>query len=73
MQLIDGHCLCNVDHVEQPEKLYHELMSLIVRLGNYGLIHCDFNEFNLLVNDEGKATLIDFPQMISTEHENAEW
>jgi len=93
-------------------------MQLIVRLGNHGLVHCDFNEFNLLVDDvscklgmcvvdlttlrneidtcgveqivalpytlpplclfsrlafqEGHITLIDFPQMISTDHANAE-
>ena len=34
-------------------------------------MHCDFNEFNLLVDDEEKVTLIDFPQMVSTSHLNA--
>ena len=48
-------------------------MEIIVRLGNYGLVHCDFNEFNLMISEAGKVTMIDFPQMISTEHENAEW
>lgn len=47
-------------------------MNLIVRLGNSGVIHGDFNEFNLMVNDDGKPILIDFPQMMSTSHENAE-
>ena len=37
-----------------------------------GLIHGDFNEFNVLYNDlTGKITLIDFPQMVSIEHPNA--
>jgi len=34
-------------------------------------VHCDFNEFNLLVDDEERVTLIDFPQMVSTSHLNA--
>ena len=34
-------------------------------------MHCDFNEFNLLVDDEERVTLIDFPQMVSTSHLNA--
>ena len=46
-------------------------MELIVKLGNNGVIHSDFNEFNVMVNDDGKPVLIDFPQMVSTEHENA--
>jgi RIO kinase 2 len=49
-------------------------MNLIVKLAEYGLIHCDFNEFNLMVNEETEeVTLIDFPQMVSTSHENADY
>lgn len=54
------------------EALYDELMDLIVRLGNHGVIHGDFNEFNIMIKDDGKPIIIDFPQMISTEHVNAE-
>ena len=38
--------------------------------GAAGLIHGDFNEFNLLLNDRRKLTLIDFPQMVSVAHRN---
>jgi len=52
--------------------LYSDLMDLIVRLGEHGLIHSDFNEFNLLIREsDGSPILIDFPQMISTSHQNA--
>ena len=44
-----------------------------MRLAAVGLIHCDFNEFNLLVDDEENVTMIDFPQMISTSHINAKF
>jgi hypothetical protein len=37
-----------------------------------GLVHCDFNEFNLLIDDDDHLTLIDFPQMVSVTHANAE-
>jgi len=56
-----------------PGKVYSALMHLIVKLCRYGLIHCDFNEFNLMITDEEEVILIDFPQMISTSHPNAEW
>ena len=46
-------------------------MGLIVRLAEHGLIHCDFNEYNLLMNDEEEVTIIDFPQMVSVSHQNA--
>jgi len=63
---------CQVHEVDDVEKLYDELMNLIVRLGSYGVIHGDFNEFNLMINDKGEPIVIDFPQMMSTNHPNAE-
>lgn len=63
---------CNVHEVDDVEALYDELMDLIVRLANHGVIHGDFNEFNIMIKDDGKPVIIDFPQMISTEHINAE-
>jgi RIO kinase 2 len=61
-----------VYEVADVESLYDELMDLIVRLGNHGVIHGDFNEFNIMITNEGKPVLIDFPQMMSTSHPNAE-
>lgn len=48
-------------------------MELIVKLANHGLIHGDFNEFNLILDKDDHITMIDFPQMVSTSHTNAEW
>lgn len=59
--------------MEDPAAVYSELMDLIVKLANHGLIHGDFNEFNLILDSNDHATLIDFPQMMSTSHANAEW
>jgi RIO kinase 2 len=61
-----------VDEVANPAQLYSDLMDLIVKLAQHGLIHGDFNEFNILIKDTGKPILIDFPQMVSTSHANAE-
>lgn len=61
-----------IDEVADPGKLYNELMSLIVKLAQYGLIHGDFNEFNILIKSNGDPILIDFPQMVSIDHINAE-
>ncbi|XP_074712221.1 serine/threonine-protein kinase RIO2 isoform X2 [Strix uralensis] len=73
MELIDGYPLCQVHQMEDPASLYSELMDLIVKLANHGLIHGDFNEFNLILDNDDHVTVIDFPQMISTSHANAEW
>ncbi|KAI8143595.1 RIO1 family-domain-containing protein [Fennellomyces sp. T-0311] len=73
MELIDAFPLRQVEEVADPGKLYSDLMSLIVRLAQHGLIHGDFNEFNLLIKPNGDPVLIDFPQMVSTSHVNAEY
>lgn len=60
-----------INEVEDVESLYNDLMDLIVNLGNAGVIHGDFNEFNIMVKDDQKPIIIDFPQMVSTSHANA--
>ena len=60
--------------VPAPGALYSTLMDLIVRFARAGLIHGDFNEFNILIRrDSGEPVVIDFPQMVSTSHKDAEW
>ncbi|KAL4227284.1 Serine/threonine-protein kinase RIO2 [Mactra antiquata] len=73
MELLSGYPMCQVRDVGDPATVYNECMEILVRLGNCGLIHGDFNEFNLMLDDDSRITMIDFPQMISTSHFNAEW
>ncbi|KAJ7492552.1 RIO1 family-domain-containing protein [Mycena latifolia] len=74
MEFIDAYPLRQISEVPSPGKLYSTLMDLIVRFAHAGLIHGDFNEFNILIRREsGLPVVIDFPQMVSTSHENAEW
>ena len=42
-------------------------------MAEHGLVHGDFNEFNLLIDDDENITIIDFPQMTSTAHPNAQY
>ena len=84
MTLIDAFPLRQISTVPDPASLYGELIGLILRLAKHGLIHGDFNEFNLLIkenvstSENGEETvslepiIIDFPQMVSMEHQNAE-
>ncbi|GAB1609051.1 serine/threonine-protein kinase rio2-like [Argonauta hians] len=73
MELIDAYPMCQVHDVGDPGEVYSQVMQIIVNLGNCGVIHGDFNEFNLMINEEGHVTMIDFPQMVSVSHHNAEW
>lgn len=102
MEAISGRILEQVHTEDYPVDtdlqavavyLYGKLMRLLVRMAEHGLVHGDFNEFNLLLQDsfiedpqaylaseetnEGDdwstspIVMIDFPQMISTQHVNA--
>lgn len=62
---------CQLREVGDPAALYDELMSLLVKLANHGVIHSDFNEFNIMIGDDEKPILIDFPQMVSSSHSEA--
>lgn len=78
MELCEGTRLANVTELQRPGDAYEIIMELIVRLGNHGLIHCDCNEFNLILKEDEETgdveiKLIDFPQMVSTSHINAEF
>ncbi|XP_023171101.2 serine/threonine-protein kinase RIO2 [Drosophila hydei] len=73
MELVNGWPMTQVHELLDAPQVYDDLMNLIVRLGNSGVIHGDFNEFNLMLTDAGKPILIDFPQMMSTAHENAQF
>lgn len=102
MELVQALPLRQVTEVIDSAGLYAELLELILRLADYGLIHGDFNEFNILLLEEEISPppptsspspslkpstdsstppiprtsqtpiLIDFPQMISIDHVNAE-
>jgi RIO kinase 2 len=72
MSLVVGFPLHQVARLRNPRGVYDQMIDIVVRLAQCGLIHCDFNEFNAMVNDEEVVTMIDFPQMVSTSHPNAE-
>ncbi|KAK2011496.1 RIO1 family protein [Colletotrichum eremochloae] len=87
MSFIDSFPLRQISSVPDPAALYSELISLLLRLAKHGLIHGDYNEFNILIKEEKSTTktddgeeevitlipiVIDFPQMISMDHQNAE-
>ena len=95
MELIDAFPLRQIQEVPDPAGLYAELIDIVLRLATFGLIHGDFNEFNILIREDetlktGNArdietenpeprpninltpVIIDFPQMVSIDHTNAE-
>ncbi|XP_077252943.1 protein serine/threonine kinase [Tasmannia lanceolata] len=72
MSLVQGYPLVQVKELQNPDTAFETIIGLVVRLAEHGLIHCDFNEFNIMIDDDEKVTMIDFPQMVSVSHRNAQ-
>lgn len=71
MELCQGLPLTQIRELEDPVSVGNELLEIVVRFAQYGLVHCDFNQFNIMIDDEEAVTVIDFPQMVSTSHPDA--
>lgn len=56
MSLVDAFPLRQISSVPDPAGFYAELISLIVKFAQYGLIHGDFNEFNILIEEKHTST-----------------
>lgn len=52
MELVDAFPLRQIQSVPDPAGLYAELISIMLRLASFGLIHGDFNEFNILLRED---------------------
>jgi RIO kinase 2 len=72
MSLIEGYPLVQVKELTNPDTVFEKILGMVIRLAEHGLIHCDFNEFNIMINEEEEVTMIDFPQMVSVSHHNAQ-
>jgi len=71
MSYIDARPMLRVKQLRRPDVVLERLMRLLVRLARAGVVHGDFNEFNLMIDNDEKITLIDFPQLVHMTHENA--
>jgi len=74
MEYVPSYPLNKVEEIKDKNTVYHKMMDFIYKLGTNGLIHGDFNEFNILlnINKPDEIVVIDFPQMISIHHPEAE-
>ncbi|KAK4522611.1 hypothetical protein GAYE_PCTG10G0501 [Galdieria yellowstonensis] len=77
------HCVCmkyiensiqlsEAVRLNNPFSLYEKCMSMMMELAKVGVVHGDFNQFNILLDEHENIFLIDFPQMISINHVDAE-
>lgn len=71
MELLDEYELLNSARDYDLNTVYIEMMQFIETLWNYGYVHGDFNEFNVMLCDN-KIKVIDFPQCVKNTHERSD-
>lgn len=57
MEFTSVQCSVQVKQLQNPEMVFETIIGLVVRLAEHGLIHCDFNEFNIMVSISGSLIL----------------
>ena len=73
LEPIESSLLTSLVKVDDPAELYSKLMNLLLKFAGCGVIHGDYNEFNIMLDEEGNPVIIDFPQMVSTAHPDARY
>ena len=73
MELVQGPVMYKVPTLSDPRALLERCLDVLCELARCGLVHCDYNEFNLIVDRSTACdvTVIDFPQMVAVTHPNA--
>jgi RIO kinase 2 len=69
MSLISGPNL-NRCILEKPREILDEILENVRTAYGMGVIHADLSEFIVMVED-GRCVIIDWPQWVGTDHVNA--
>ncbi|OAF65315.1 RIO-type serine/threonine-protein kinase Rio2 [Intoshia linei] len=73
MELLDARNLTDVRELSNVEKSFNDCINCVLRFAQQGVIHGDFNEFNLMMDADENLRVIDFPQLVSVYHKNAQF
>jgi RIO kinase 2 len=71
MEFFPGIPLSKLNELPSPRKVLNIILESVKKAYKVGIIHTDLSEFNVLVNDDYKIMIIDWPQYIGIEHPNA--
>lgn len=71
MSFIDGHNLVDVDTLDEPKNFFKDIILEIRKSYSADIIHGDLSEYNVVVQQDGKILLIDWPQAVTKNHPNA--
>ena len=69
MSFMNGKLLANINYLKTPNKVLNKILDFIyLAFKNFNIIHSDLSEFNIMILNEQKLLIFDFPQWISADH-----
>jgi RIO kinase 2 len=72
MGMIEGAQLSKYRDIGKPEKVLKEIFQNLRKAYlKAHLIHADISEYNIILKPDGHLLIIDWPQAVKTNHENA--
>jgi len=72
MGMIEGAQLSKYRDIGKPEKVLKEIFQNLRKAYlKAHLIHADISEYNIILKPDGHLLIIDWPQAVKTDHENA--
>ena len=71
MQRIEGRILAKVRSLRRPEIVMEELLKAVGAAFRSGVVHCDLSAYNVMVDQEERIWVIDWPQWVRPDHPNA--
>jgi len=72
MEKIEGNQIGEIASLEDPKSFLNEILINVKKSFNAGIIHADLSEFNIMVTNDGRIYIIDWPQYIKKDHKNSE-
>ncbi len=72
LSVVEGVELNRVSSIDEPEEVLADIVEFARTLWrDHGMVHADLSEFNIMITEDGKLTVIDFPQAVPTSHPQA--
>ncbi|MFH0849509.1 MAG: RIO1 family regulatory kinase/ATPase, partial [Candidatus Bathyarchaeota archaeon] len=71
MEYLEAVQLSDVIEIDEPEELLMDILGNVRLAYRAGVIHTDLSEYNVMVNQEGRVWIIDWPQYTASDHLNA--
>ncbi|HUV34158.1 MAG TPA: RIO1 family regulatory kinase/ATPase, partial [Candidatus Desulfaltia sp.] len=71
MGYLEAVQLSDVIEIDEPEELLMDILGNVRLAYRAGVIHTDLSEYNVMVNQEGRVWIIDWPQYTASDHPNA--